>query len=108
MSIRIVLLAVLCVTAAPGVVSTAVAQSPASDAGAWEVPRTPDGHPDLQGNWTNMTLTPFERAEGRGPVFTWEEVEKMERLDGDCPANPGTVECGRVDNQGDVSLTRAC
>lgn len=27
----------------------------------WRVPRTADGHPDLQGNWTNATLTPFER-----------------------------------------------
>ncbi len=99
------LLAALCATSAPGVVSTVVAQAQASDAEKWEVPRTPDGHPDLQGNWTNMTLTPFERAEGRGPVFTWEEVEEMERQSGDCPANPGTVECGVVDNQGNGSLS---
>jgi len=89
------LLAVLCATSAPGVVSTVAAQNRASDAGKWEVPRTPDGHPDLQGNWTNMTLTPFERAGDRGPVFTWEEVEELERTSGDCPANPGTVACGR-------------
>jgi hypothetical protein len=25
------------------------------------VPRTPDGHPDLQGIWTNATITPLER-----------------------------------------------
>jgi len=25
------------------------------------VPRTPDGHPDLQGIWTNATVTPLER-----------------------------------------------
>ena len=25
------------------------------------VPRTPDGHPDLQGVWTNATITPLER-----------------------------------------------
>ncbi len=25
------------------------------------IPRTPDGHPDLQGIWTNETLTPLER-----------------------------------------------
>ena len=30
-------------------------------AGAQRVPRTPDGHPDLQGFWTNASLTPFER-----------------------------------------------
>ena len=27
----------------------------------WTVPRTPDGHPDLQGVWTNVTITPLER-----------------------------------------------
>ena len=27
----------------------------------WRAPRTPDGQPDLQGIWTNTTLTPFER-----------------------------------------------
>ena len=105
MSIRMVLLAVLCATAAPGVVSTASAQARTPDADRWEVPRTPDGHPDLQGNWTNMTLTPFEREEGRSPVFTWSEVEELEQPSGDCPADPGTVECGRVDNQGDGSLS---
>src|SRR5271165_5905234 len=25
------------------------------------IPRTPDGHPDLQGIWTNAVLTPLER-----------------------------------------------
>ena len=99
------LLVVLCATSAPGVVSTVAAQARASDAGKWEVPRTPDGHPDLQGNWTNSTLTPFEREEGKGPVFTWAEVEDIERPGDGCPANPGTVECGRTDNQRDESLT---
>ena len=40
------------------------AQAPASIAKPWTMPRTPDGKPDLQGNWTNATLTPLERAEG--------------------------------------------
>jgi hypothetical protein len=30
---------------------------------SWKVPRTLDGQPDLQGNWTNATLTPFERPQ---------------------------------------------
>jgi len=29
----------------------------------WSVSRTPDGQPDLQGNWTNATVTPLERPE---------------------------------------------
>ena len=93
------LLAVLCAISAPGVVSTATAQARSSDAERWEVPRTPDGHPDLQGNWSNSTLTPFEREEGKGPVFTSEEVDAIERPTGQiegCPPSPGTVECGRV------------
>ena len=28
---------------------------------SWTAPRTPDGHPDLQGIWTNATITPLER-----------------------------------------------
>jgi hypothetical protein len=27
----------------------------------WSVPRTPDGRPDLQGNWTNNSVTPLQR-----------------------------------------------
>jgi hypothetical protein len=44
----------------------------------WVAPRTPDGHPDLQGTWTNATLTPFERAPGQGPVFTPAQVDSVE------------------------------
>ena len=41
----------------PGVVN---AQAPAAGAG-WTLARTPDGQPDLQGIWTNATVTPLER-----------------------------------------------
>ena len=30
-------------------------------ASTWRAPRTPWGHPDLQGIWTNVTATPLER-----------------------------------------------
>jgi hypothetical protein len=33
----------------------------ASAATSWKVPRTPDGHPDLQGVWANNSVTPMER-----------------------------------------------
>ncbi len=33
---------------------------------AWTPPRTPDGKPDLQGIWTDNTLTPFERPKKLG------------------------------------------
>ena len=75
------ILVTLCLmTAAEGLVASAAAQqSPASAAGSWVVPRTPDGHPDLQGNWTNLTLTPFERPEDQeSPVLTREEVQERQ------------------------------
>ena len=56
---------------------TAALLSPAA-AQQWVMPRTPDGHPDLQGNWTNVTITPFKRAQNQGPVFTAEEVAQRE------------------------------
>lgn len=44
------------------------------EADAWSVPRTPDGHPDLQGIWTSQTFTPFERPERfAGHEFLTEE-----------------------------------
>ena len=71
--------ALLCATAAPGVVSTAAAQNRASNASQWEVPRTPDGRPDLQGNWTNQSLTPLQRREGQEPVYSRDEVAALEQ-----------------------------
>ena len=34
---------------------------PAAKSKNWTVPRTADGHPDLQGIWSNATLTPMEK-----------------------------------------------
>ena len=68
---------VLCVgIAAEGVVAPASAQAPA---GRWVMPRTADGHPDLQGNWSNATLTPLQRRSGYGPVLTLDEVAAIEQ-----------------------------
>jgi hypothetical protein len=44
----------------------------------WVVPRTSFGHPDLQGNWSNATITPINRPEGRGRVLTREQVLEIE------------------------------
>jgi hypothetical protein len=69
----------LCVAVtAFGVVAPALAQAPASTSGDWVVPRTPDGRPDLQGNWSSATITPLQRPEGQDLVLTWDEVEARE------------------------------
>jgi len=39
----------------------------------WTTPRTPDGHPDLQGMWGNKTITPIERREGEARAYLSEE-----------------------------------
>jgi len=54
------------------------AQAPSSAFGEWVVPRTPDGHPDLQGNWSSATLTPLQRPRGQGPVLSAADVERIE------------------------------
>jgi hypothetical protein len=63
------------------------AQAPRSErtdaAGAknWAAPRTPWGEPDLQGTYSNRTITPFERpanVAGR-EFFTQEEVAALEK-----------------------------
>jgi len=61
--------------AAAMLVTSASAQAPAG----WTVPRTADGHPDLQGNWTNVTITPLQRPEGLGPTLTEAEARAMEQ-----------------------------
>jgi len=66
------LLGLVIVTAVVGILSPAAAQE-------WVMPRTPDGHPDLQGTWSNKTMTPFERRRGQGPVYTPEEVAEREQ-----------------------------
>ena len=57
----------LAFTGAPPVCRSAGAQG-------WTAPRTPTGQPDLQGIWTNGTLTPLERpTEFADKAFLTEE-----------------------------------
>jgi len=48
---------------------------------AYAAARTADGHPDLQGNWSFATITPFERppAFGDKAVLTDQEVAQYEK-----------------------------
>ena len=70
---------------------------------AWTQPRTPDGHPDLQGYWTNSTETPLERPRGLGAKEFYTEAELAELIKKDenrvvvnieegRPTEPGTKE----------------
>ena len=88
--------------------ATALADNPAP-ASKWRAPRTADGHPDLQGNWTNATITPFERPEKYAErlVLSGQEADELEHAEAafnataDAPTDPKTkvedlpTSCGR-------------
>jgi len=77
----------------------AAGQDPTAPADTWTPPHTSWGHPDLQGIWTNETITPFERSsELTGREFLNEEeasrleqqtAQKNAAADGTSP--PGSV-----------------
>ena len=75
-------IAVLLLGAGLGTASVAACDGAGGAAGrdgaGWVVPRTADGHPDLQGEWTNGTMTPLQRPEGEALVLTAEEVAVRE------------------------------
>jgi hypothetical protein len=65
----------------------------------WTAPRTPWGDPDLQGMWTNETITPFERPRDLAgkPFLTEQEAAEIEqraarnREAADGPSKPGDI-----------------
>ncbi|MBM0107538.1 hypothetical protein JM946_22585 [Steroidobacter sp. S1-65] len=46
---------------------------------SWVVPRTADGKPDLQGNWSNETQTPLERLGNHGLTLSEEQAGALEQ-----------------------------
>ena len=54
---------------------------PAASQNPWTAPLTPDGQPDLQGNWLSKSATPLERPKELAghPVLTDEEVAELKR-----------------------------
>ena len=84
-SFAIVMLAgvMAALSAAPAGAQTAPAAAAGNGArpAGWTPPRTPWGEPDLQGTFSNRTITPFERpanVNGR-EFFTPEEVAALEK-----------------------------
>jgi hypothetical protein len=60
---------------------------------SWSQPRTPDGQPDLQGVWSNATLTPLERPDalaGREFLTEKEQAENEKALQPRTRASAGT------------------
>jgi hypothetical protein len=82
----------------------------------WVVPRTPDGKPDLQGNWTNETQTPLERMGAGGATLTDAQASAVEERallveqhrdkasDPNRPAPPKGGEAGRLAAPGQQSF----
>ena len=68
MHVRIATSAII-VAALAIVLSGQVANKP------WSVPRTPDGHPDMQGVWANNGMTPLERPAVWGNRATMTDAE---------------------------------
>jgi hypothetical protein len=54
--------------------------APAAGQTTSAVPRAPDGRPDLQGTWTNETITPVERSsEFKSLVLSEEDAARLEK-----------------------------
>src|SRR5512146_1579021 len=98
------LMGAVALVTAVGMLAPAAGQTPskAKAPKAWTAPRTTDGAPDLQGFWTNSTLTPLERPKALGSkeFYTDEEVaaaqaKEKQRLALDLaeglPTEPGTA-----------------
>jgi hypothetical protein len=65
----------------------------------WSAPRTPWGEPDLQGLYSNRTITPFERPANVGgrEFFTKEEVAALEKAAQQSSGDEGRSKGTRAD-----------
>jgi hypothetical protein len=83
---------------------TIAGQTAGAGAAATSVPRTPWGHPDLQGAWTNRTITPLERPDSvKGREYFTEEEAAQRDQDSATSAD----ERGERGTQGDIGSYNA-
>jgi hypothetical protein len=81
-------------------VITVQGQAPAGNRTAststYKAPRTPDGRPDLQGNWSNNSVTPLERPKAWAgkTVLNDEEIAQLRRLTAEVTEEGGDAQFG--------------
>lgn len=81
-------------------IATVVAQSqpaaPKGDGEGWAVPRTPFGHPDLQGVWANNSATPLQRPKqwADKQMLSDEELARLKQVSDEITANSGDAQFG--------------
>lgn len=62
---------------AAALLNVSLAAQAAEGSAGWQIPRTEYGHPNLQGSWTNTTLTPIERPVELGDQKIYTEAEAL-------------------------------
>ena len=76
-SVALTLVLILVIVAPVRAQTPATSKAPANGK-TWTPPRTPDGKPDLEGFWSNATLTPLERPKGLGAKEFYSDQEFRE------------------------------
>jgi hypothetical protein len=79
---------------------TGMGQAWAQSGADWQLPRTIDGQPDLQGVWANNTITPVERPDVFGDkeilteedqIFLQQRIREITQEDGDALFGEGVL-----------------